>query len=599
MAITIPLTAGIFTSEIDISQYTVSQNATIAGVVGLAPKGQKDTPLLFTSLQQLIQTLGTPSIDYPALLFAREFFNAGGGLLFFVRVGNGDTAATVSIPELTGSGHLVVNSLTTGNWYNNISIQVSYSDQLNQLLTQSHAFTTGANTVTLTLANAPLVPGTVQLKFGSTVVANDDGNGVLVFTTANPLYTGTVNYVTGVVVVSTTALVTGVTNVMNLSTSYWSTFGIQVVQAVLNQAGTRVNELVLESYAQLTISTVTTRVGTAVKPISKYITVTANPADFPMAGNYPMTGGLDGSANVTDADFVGSVAGQTPTGLQNYAFPDQITMNVVAVPGVSSQAVREAVVEICETNRNDTIGLLDPPQGLDIQGVSDWANAENDYSTWNVVDTNKCAIYYPEYTSFNNITNDYETTPPSCAAIQAFVRSKPWEAPAGMTRGMITNLTAIAQMLNPAARSYLDSNRINSISNLNSLGEMILGQRTATLEASSLDRVGARRMMFVIETAIAKALYPLLFEPDTDVTWNRATMIVQPYLDSLKAKEQIYDGQFLCDATTNTTEIINNNQMACIVQIQPLKYAEIITVAFIIESVGAQITEAVASVLAA
>lgn len=68
-------------------------------------------------------------------------------------------------------------------------------------------------------------------------------------------------------------------------------------------------------------------------------------------------------------------------------------------------------------------------------------------------------------------------------------------------------------------------------------------------------------------------------------------MIVQPYLDALVRKQQIYQGLFICNDDTNTEEIVNNNQMACQCRLQLLKYAEIIVVNFVLYAYGAQITE--------
>lgn len=698
-------TAGVYTTETDVSQYVVQNNATIAGIVGLAPKGETNTDLLITSLQDGINQLGTPQERYPALLFMREFFNAGGGILHFVRVAHDDVAASVEVDQIDGTHTSVFNAKTTGSWFNNITLQISYGSQLNQLKTQSQTFATNAlnSPYTVQMDNFPLVPGTVQVKFVNNLAAKDDGAGNLVFQTGynpslrttvvtvggtkttgdildititdtnvagSPLtlsytvlsgdttdtiaaalaalvnnsvpcqnaninatytsgttfnilsrssnattyssnvhtgtetitfgsasvtaeWTGVVDYETGLVTITTHSLYPALTTTLNVTSSYWSTFTVQVLEKVFNNAQQRVNTVILETWGGLTLANAVAGIGR-----SKFISLATDPESFPVAGAHVLTGGDDGADNILDSDYVGNLLNDGhPTGLQIFNAMDSLRINVACVPGVSSQAVREAVQQLCENDRQDTMGILDPPIGLDLTEVADWANATGTYSSWNVLDSNYLCVAYPEYTSFNNITNDNEITPSSCAVIQALVRSKPWEAPAGFVRGKVSNLVGIARKLNPAAREFLDSNRINAIANLNGLGEMLLGQRTATLVASSLDRIGARRMMLVIENAIAKSLYPLVFEPNTDVTWNRATLLAQPYLDGLVGKEQIYFGKFQCDDVTNTLQTINNNQMVAICQIQPLKYAEKITVAFLIESDGYQITEQMASIL--
>src|ERR1039457_6235876 len=110
-------TAGVYTTETNVSQYVVQNNATIAGVVGLAPKGVPNTDILLTSFQDGLNKLGTPSEAYPALLFMREFFNAGGGIFHFVRAtDNTDTVATATVPLLV-SGNSTFSGKTSGSWY--------------------------------------------------------------------------------------------------------------------------------------------------------------------------------------------------------------------------------------------------------------------------------------------------------------------------------------------------------------------------------------------------------------------------------------------------------------------------------------------------
>lgn len=699
----ITMTAGVYFREFDISQYIRNLTATKLALVGVASRGEVDKEILITSLQQGFHTVGIPNEDYPALLVMREFFNAGGGEVHFVRVANGDLSATVEVDQIDGLNSSVFTATTTGSFFNDITLQISYGNQLPKSFSQAHTFpaltrtttvtiggtitagdivtltitdaavtgspidldytvlvtdttadiaaglnallnahvdlqaalisstvlgsvltivssspnataysyaVSGAQTETVvigatvndltdtfafTLTNVPLVPGTVVVKFGVTQVAKDDLNGVLVFSAPyNVNYSGTVDYNTGEVEIITTSLTPSNAVTVNVSYNHWSTFNLQIRQKIKDENDSVVNQFVLESYIGLTPSTIETVIAN-----SRYVDIDGEPVTFPLAGSYPMTGGDDGKDNITDADFVGNIAGPTPTGLQVFAFPDQIDINVVAVPGVASLAVREALQQLTEVNRADTLALYDPPQGLDVLSVTDWANGENTYSTYNTLDTNYGAIYYPHYTTFNSVNNANESTPPSAAAVQALAKSDPWQAPAGPNRGTLTNIIDIDTRLNPNDRAYLDANRINSISRLNGLGEMILGQRTATLTASSLDRVAARRMLMRIEKAITTALYPLLFEPNTTTTWNRAIMIAQPYLDSLVAKEQIYKGIFYCDNITNTVETINNNQMVAICELQLLKYAEIIVVNFLVTALGTTITEQSASIITA
>lgn len=85
-------------------------------------------------------------------------------------------------------------------------------------------FAVGSDSYEIHLENHPLIPGTVQLTFGSTVAATDDGNGVLVFTgTYLNKFTGTVNYTNGHLVVSTHSLPSQVSTTVSFDAHYTTT----------------------------------------------------------------------------------------------------------------------------------------------------------------------------------------------------------------------------------------------------------------------------------------------------------------------------------------------------------------------------------------
>lgn len=446
---------------------------------------------------------------------------------------------------------------------------------------------TNPNVYTTTLnAQLPLVPGTIKLKFGTTLVATDNGNSAFTFTSAYNHYTGTINYQTGVVTITATGLSAIYTASMKFNGNYWTQFNVQVRYTSYDNDGNVVRTTNVESWPGMTIDTVVETLAN-----STFITIDAAPATFPVPGLYPLTGGDDGIDDLTDADYIGSIVNGVPTGLQVYAFPDQIDINVVSIPGISSQAVREAVQQLVEVQRADTLAILDPPADLSEQGVADWANATGNYSSWNVLDSTYMAINFPWYTSYNSVNNANEVTPPSAWSIAALAQSQPYQAPAGPNRGRITNVIDVAYKLNATDRLYLGNERINPIANLHGMGIMLLGQQTATKSPSSLDRIASRVMLMRIEKAVTTAMFPLLFEPNTAPTWNRAVHIIQPFLDYLKANGQIYDGKFFCDGNTNSIQTINNNQMTAQCVLQLLKFAEIIVVNFVITNLGASITE--------
>jgi hypothetical protein len=98
---------------------------------------------------------------------------------------------------------------------------------------------------------------------------------------------------------------------------------------------------------------------------------------------YELEGGGDGIDGLTDADIIGVVKDDTtgnPTGLQVYADPDSIFINLLAAPGYTSQNVGNAMVTLAEA-RQDVLVILDPPIGLTPSEVVDWHNGQGEGRT--------------------------------------------------------------------------------------------------------------------------------------------------------------------------------------------------------------------------
>jgi hypothetical protein len=592
MARTILMVPGVHFREIDISQYVRDLSTTKLAIVGPAQKGEFDTDLLITSENQLIDTLGVPSERFPGLLVAREYFEAGGNVLHYVRVGVNAVRASVTVPLIDGTNS-AIQAKELGTFFNNLTPQISYGSQSTTEFSVAHDFASGANDYDFELDDNPLVPGTVVVKFGTTKVAEDDGSGALTFLAGYTDYTGTVDYETGEMNISTTALGADNDTTVNVTAAYWATFTIQVKYQARNSSGDPIGNLrVLESFPQLTVFNMIERLSE-----SQYIEIPDDIefSSFPVSGPYALTGGDDGIDDLTDADYIGNLL-DTPTGMQIFGFPDQVDINILMVPDASeSLAIRQAMFELVEVKRADTLAVLDPPAGLTVEGVCNWADGQGAFSTYDTIDSTYEAIYFPHYTTQNPITSEKELTPPSAAFAAAVARSYAWEAPAGPERGKLINIVDIERKLSPGDRAILADHRINPISDLNGISTMILGQQTATLTASSLDRVADRLTVMMIEKAVTTALYPLLFLANTPRQWNRAGMIIDPYLEELVNQEKILDGKFFCNRDTNTDQNIQNSEMVAVCQITPLRYAEIIIVNFLITKVGAQITENIIS----
>lgn len=146
---------GVYTIEKDISEYPVSQNSSIVGLVGFANKGPVNKATLITSQQNLVNTFGEPSESIPgqALEGALEILETTRSI-YFVRAAT-DDAADASALMTVGSCPVV--SFSAGSFGVNSSlylkVQVADNNGVEKYLLPKE-FSIPAGTVASTVSNA-------------------------------------------------------------------------------------------------------------------------------------------------------------------------------------------------------------------------------------------------------------------------------------------------------------------------------------------------------------------------------------------------------------------------------------------------------------
>lgn len=327
---------------------------------------------------------------------------------------------------------------------------------------------------------------------------------------------------------------------------------------------------------------------------SSYIRCTSTTVVYsPVLGSSTLAGGTNGILTPTTADYIGTVVGQQSTGLQVFANAEYIDVNMIACPGQSDPAIVAAMNTVCST-RHDCMYIVDPPFGLDVTGVEDYHNVGS--AGFN---SSFGALYWPWIQIYDPYNKQTVWLPPSgfIAAQYAYTdySAYPWFAPAGFTRGALLNALKIETSPDQGQRDslYSGGNAVNPIVNFQYNGITIWGQRTLQRMPSALDRVNVRRGMLYIEKIIATAVKYLVFEPNDPITWKRLTNLVTPALDWMKSNRGLYQYGVICDATTNTNFLINNNTMDAKIWVQPTKAAEIIMLDFVILATGASFSDSV------
>jgi hypothetical protein len=170
-----------------------------------------------------------------------------------------------------------------------------------------------------------------------------------------------------------------------------------------------------------------------------------------------------------------------------------------------------------------------------------------------------------------------------------------WWAPAGLNRGIISGINAVAINPNQAQRDVMYSNRINPIPNFFGQGVVIWGQKTLSSAPTAFDRINVRRLFLNMERSIEKMARFLVFEFNDDFTRARFASLANSFLSGIKAQRGITDYKVICDTSNNTADVIDNNEFVAQIMVKPNRVAEFITLKFTAVSTGVSFSEVVSN----
>ena len=313
----------------------------------------------------------------------------------------------------------------------------------------------------------------------------------------------------------------------------------------------------------------------------------------PLDGTYSLTGGSDGIPSDPDKQdelIIGSRLGFT--GMYALSEPEQIDIDLIAVPGHSSTAIVTAMLDLCQNVRMDTLAIIDPPFGLTVKEIIDWQNGVHPLNTTRF-DSDFGALYWPWVRLRDNFNRIDIWAPPSGSVMATIAHSDqlsaPWFAPAGVNRGQVPNITDVFSRPTLEERDLMYGNRnaINPIVQFVDFeGFVVWGQKTLQRRPTALDRVNVRRLMFVIEKRIRSASRQLLFDPHDDILRQKFVRIATAILTEIQVGRGVDDFRVKCDTELNTPDVIDRNEMRARVGVIPIRAAEFIFIEFSIHRTG-------------
>lgn len=356
------------------------------------------------------------------------------------------------------------------------------------------------------------------------------------------------------------------------------------------------NGISVESWGNLT-KDVTSRfyVETFLSLVSDYVRVLDNSSEAapPANGVYQLVGGSDGIPSDPD-DQDGLLIGNSTgfTGIYTVSEPEQIDIDLIAVPGHSSTSVTTALLDLCQNVRMDCMAIIDPPFGLTVKEIVHWQNGTHPLNLTRF-DSDFAALYWP-WVKIRDTFNRVDVwVPPSGSVMATYARNDllaaPWYAPAGMTRGIVPGITDVFQRPSLEERDLMYGNRncINPIIQFADVdGFVIFGQKTLQRRPTALDRVNVRRLMFAIEKRIRSRSRSLLFDPHDEVFRQKFVSIASGILREIQVSRGVNDFIIQADEEINTPDVIDRNEFRARIGIQPIRAAEFIYVEFSVHRTG-------------
>ena len=269
--------------------------------------------------------------------------------------------------------------------------------------------------------------------------------------------------------------------------------------------------------------------------------------------------------------------------------------NLIAAPGYPE--LMDEMIGLNKDKKEIAFVIGDTPLTLkgDTTSLKNWADDNLPADAY-------AGIYYPHGLSTDLSGNDV-VMPSSAIALRTLAFSDqvsfPWFAPAGLTRGVVSNASAVGYVndenefvrvrLSEGQRDVLYMNRMNPIADMPGTGLVVYGQKTLQSFASAMDRVNVARLVNYMRYNLDQLSRGFLFEQNDKITRDNIRDAVERFCGQLVSERGLYDFLVVCDESNNTPARIDRNELWVDVAIQPVKSVEFIYIPLRIRNTGEEL----------
>jgi hypothetical protein len=564
------LSPGVLARENDQSFIQGQPISAGAAIIGPAVKGPVEIPTLVSSFSEFTSIFGgtvqsgSNVYSYLTSIAASNYFQQGGTSLLVTRVVSGSFTSATSSLIPTGSG-----GPTTG-----VSPFVLETISKGEIMNNTGAETSGA-LVSGSLDNIRWEIASVNTSSGvfSLLVRRGDDNNLQknVLETWNNLsldpYAS--NYITKVIGDANYNLVNDGTDYYLQQTGSYNNFSNYIRVKQVNYSTPQYFDNNGVAKNQFTGSLPAISSGSFGGAVGSNIPVGTAALFYQNIGLN--TQGLIGS------DYNNAISLLANT--------DQYQYNAIYTPGLIHQYHSQQLNNIVNNTieRGDSIAIIDLREyGSSLNAVINQATS---------FDSSYAATYWPWLQTIDPNTGVTVWIPASTMipGVYAFTDSSsgPWFAPAGNTRGLLSQALKAERKLTDGNRDDLYGANVNPIVTFPGNKIVISGQKTLQKRDSALDRINVRRLLIAVKSFISQVSKKIVFEQNTNSTRNNFLTQVNPYLESIQQKQGLYLFRVVMDETNNGASVVDRNELVGQIYLQPTKTAEFILLDFNILPTGA------------
>ena len=281
---------------------------------------------------------------------------------------------------------------------------------------------------------------------------------------------------------------------------------------------------------------------------------------------------------------------------------DQYTYSLLAAPNYPE--LTDELVTLNSDRGETGFIIIDTPMRKNATEALAWvkntAVATENGEDGLVTNNTYSAAYYPAGSSTEPVAGKTVIVPPSHMALYTFAYndniSFPWFAPAGLTRGVVQNASAVgfitsegefkAITLTQGQRDTMYTAKLNPITTFTGQGTVIYGQKTLASTTTALDRINVARLVAYLRERFDNIARPFLFEQNDAQTRARAKQVFERFLADILSRRGVTDFAVVCDTSNNTPARIDRNELYIDVAIEPTKSVEFIYIPIRIVNTG-------------